>query len=136
MCILPWCICSELDVETMLKDFSDKLNENLVPDPWDDDTDEQDDGNWFFSLFLWGRGSLFFYIFFNLFFFQTLQKWVRVNSVILKMMIMRNEFIRNKDDCRHLFSLFKPSLFYDNCDSRLFHLDITCLFLFFNICSL
>eukprot|EP00088_Acartia_fossae_P051550 TRINITY_DN5790_c0_g1_i11.p1 TRINITY_DN5790_c0_g1~~TRINITY_DN5790_c0_g1_i11.p1 ORF type:complete len:777 (-),score=207.22 TRINITY_DN5790_c0_g1_i11:77-2407(-) len=27
----------ELDVETMLKDFSDKLNENLLPDPWDSD---------------------------------------------------------------------------------------------------
>ena len=68
LCILPWCICSELDVETMLKDFSDKLNENLVPDPWDDDTDEQDDGNWFFSLFLWGRGLLFFLYFFQSFF--------------------------------------------------------------------
>ena len=27
----------ELDVQTMLKDFSDKLNENLLPDPWDSD---------------------------------------------------------------------------------------------------
>lgn len=30
----------ELDVATMLKDFSDKLNENLVPDPWEDDEDQ------------------------------------------------------------------------------------------------
>jgi hypothetical protein len=25
----------ELDVESMMKDFSDKLQENLLPDPWD-----------------------------------------------------------------------------------------------------
>ena len=25
-----------LDVSTMLKDFSDKLNQNLVADPWED----------------------------------------------------------------------------------------------------
>jgi len=26
---------AELDVESMMKDFSDKLQENLLPDPWD-----------------------------------------------------------------------------------------------------
>ena len=26
---------AELDVESMLKDFSDQLKENLLPDPWD-----------------------------------------------------------------------------------------------------
>ncbi|XP_023346000.1 uncharacterized protein LOC111714999 isoform X3 [Eurytemora carolleeae] len=28
-----------LDVSTMLKDFSDKLNQNLVPDPWEEDSE-------------------------------------------------------------------------------------------------
>ena len=28
-----------LDVDTMLKDFSDKLNKNLVPNPWESDDD-------------------------------------------------------------------------------------------------
>ena len=32
----------QLDVSEMLKDFSDKLNENLLPDPWDADSDWSD----------------------------------------------------------------------------------------------
>ena len=135
LCILPWCICSELDVETMLKDFSDKLNENLVPDPWDDDTDEQDDDNWFFSL--WAGGSLYFLYFFQSFFFRPFKnefEWIQwfwrwwlwgMNSLEIKMTIDICSLCIN----HHSFMIIVTVAYFISILHVFF-------FLFFNICSL